>query len=454
MTIAQSQGTASILIVDDEFSVRDSLFNWFRKDGFQVETAENAAQALKCLQQTSYDVILLDIKMPGIDGMELLGRIIEIDPTMIVIMITAYASVDTAVQALKQGAFDYVTKPIDPDELGHLIRNGIEKRRLKSENVQLREKIEELSRADEIVGESPQMQKVLELVRTVAQSDATVLIRGESGTGKELIARAIHANSSRRYFPIVPVNCGALPETLLESELFGHEKGAFTGAQYRRKGRIEMSDGGTLFLDEIGTISMKTQVDLLRVLETKEFTRLGGSKPIRADFRVVCATNQNLEKMVEAGQFREDLYYRVNVFSIYLPPLRERRSDIPVLAQHFLHRFQTHPSRPISEISPEAMDVLVRYDWPGNVRERANAIERAMVIGKPPAIKPEDLPFQLERATEAPGGDSLADLEKVHIARILERTDWNISRAAEILKIDRATIYNKIKRYGLKRQTK
>jgi len=454
MTIAQSQGTASILIVDDEFSVRDSLFNWFRKDGFQVETAENAAQALKCLQQTSYDVILLDIKMPGIDGMELLGRIIEIDPTMIVIMITAYASVDTAVQALKQGAFDYVTKPIDPDELGHLIRNGIEKRRLKSENVQLREKIEELSRADEIVGESPQMQKVLELVRTVAQSDATVLIRGESGTGKELIARAIHANSSRRYFPIVPVNCGALPETLLESELFGHEKGAFTGAQYRRKGRIEMSDGGTLFLDEIGTISMKTQVDLLRVLETKEFTRLGGSKPIRADFRVVCATNQNLEKMVEAGQFREDLYYRVNVFSIYLPPLRERRSDIPVLAQHFLHRFQTHPSRPISEISPEAMDVLVRYDWPGNVRELANAIERAMVIGKPPAIKPEDLPFQLERATEAPGGDSLADLEKVHIARILERTDWNISRAAEILKIDRATIYNKIKRYGLKRQTK
>ena len=454
MTIAQSQGTASILIVDDEFSVRDSLFNWFRKDGFQVETAENAAQALKCLQQTSYDVILLDIKMPGIDGMELLGRIIEIDPAMIVIMITAYASVDTAVQALKQGAFDYVTKPIDPDELGHLIRNGIEKRRLKSENVQLREKIEELSRADEIVGESPQMQKVLELVRTVAQSDATVLIRGESGTGKELIARAIHANSSRRYFPIVPVNCGALPETLLESELFGHEKGAFTGAQYRRKGRIEMSDGGTLFLDEIGTISMKTQVDLLRVLETKEFTRLGGSKPIRADFRVVCATNQNLEKMVEAGQFREDLYYRVNVFSIYLPPLRERRSDIPVLAQHFLHRFQTHPSRPISEISPEAMDVLVRYDWPGNVRELANAIERAMVIGKPPAIRPEDLPFQLERATETPGGDSLADLEKTHIARILERTDWNISRAAEILKIDRATIYNKIKRYGLKRQTK
>ncbi len=454
MTIAQSQGTASILIVDDEFSVRDSLFNWFRKDGFQVETAENAAQALKCLQQTSYDVILLDIKMPGIDGMELLGRIIEIDPAMIVIMITAYASVDTAVQALKQGAFDYVTKPIDPDELGHLIRNGIEKRRLKSENVQLREKIEELSRADEIVGESPQMQKVLELVRTVAQSDATVLIRGESGTGKELIARAIHANSSRRYFPIVPVNCGALPETLLESELFGHEKGAFTGAQYRRKGRIEMSDGGTLFLDEIGTISMKTQVDLLRVLETKEFTRVGGSKPIRADFRVVCATNQNLEKMVESGEFREDLYYRVNVFSIYLPPLRERRSDIPVLAQHFLHRFQTHPSRPISEISPEAMDVLVRYDWPGNVRELANAIERAMVIGKPPAIKPEDLPFQLERATETPGGDSLADLEKAHIARILERTDWNISRAADILKIDRATIYNKIKRYGLKRQTK
>jgi DNA-binding NtrC family response regulator len=442
---------SSLLVVDDEFSVRDSLYNWFRKDGYRVDTAENATEALQRLQESSYDVVLLDIKLPGMDGIELQRRIHQIDPNLAVIMITAYASVETAVQALKQGAFDYVTKPIDPDELSHLVRNALEQRRLKAENIQLREKIEELSKLDEIVGDSPQMQKVLELVRSVAATDATVLIRGESGTGKELIARAIHANSPRRYFPIVPVNCGALPESLLESELFGHEKGAFTGAHYRRKGKLEMANGGTLFLDEVGTISPKTQVDLLRVLETKEFTRLGGNKSIRVDFRVICATNQNLEKLVEEGRFREDLYYRINVFSIYLPPLRERRSDIPLLAQHFLRKYALQMNKNITEISPEAMDILVRYDWPGNVRELANAIERAMVVGKPPAIRPEDLPFQLSRKVEMNSGDTLADAEKVHIAHILERTGWNITRAAEILQIDRATLYNKIKKYGLRK---
>ncbi len=442
---------SSLIVVDDEFSVRDSLYNWFRKDGYRVDTAENATEALQRLQENSYDVVLLDIKLPGMDGIELQRRIHQIDPNLAVIMITAYASVETAVQALKQGAFDYVTKPIDPDELSHLVRNALEQRRLKAENIQLREKIEELSKLDEIVGDSPQMQKVLELVRSVAATDATVLIRGESGTGKELIARAIHANSPRRYFPIVPVNCGALPESLLESELFGHEKGAFTGAHYRRKGKLEMANGGTLFLDEVGTISPKTQVDLLRVLETKEFTRLGGNKSIRVDFRVICATNQNLEKLVEEGRFREDLYYRINVFSIYLPPLRERRSDIPLLAQHFLRKYALQMNKNITEISPEAMDILVRYGWPGNVRELANAIERAMVVGKPPAIHPEDLPFQLSRKVEMNAGDTLADAEKVHIAHILERTGWNITRAAEILQIDRATLYNKIKKYGLRK---
>ena len=439
----------SILIVDDEFSVRDSLANWFRKDGLRVAVAAGAAEALRHLQDSEFDIVLLDVRMPGTDGLELLPQIRAIDPHLAVIMITAYAAVDTAVQALKLGAFDYVTKPIDPDELSHLIEQALEKRRLRTENVELRAKVAELAPAGQIVGESAEMRKVLDLVQLVAQTSATVLIRGESGTGKELIARAIHANGPRRYFPIIPVNCGALPEGLLESELFGHERGAFTGAQYRRKGRFEMSDGGTLFLDEIGTIGLKTQVDLLRVLETKEFTRLGGSRPLQVDFRTICATNQNLEKMVENGQFREDLYYRINVFSIYLPPLRERRADIPLLAHHFLQRFAASLGRRLTEITPEAMDLLVNHAWPGNIRELANAIERAVVIGKPPAIRPEDLP--ITAATSDARGDTLWEVERRHVIRILEQTHWNVSRTAEILGVDRATVYNKIKRYQLRR---
>ena len=443
---------AGILVVDDEFSVRDSLTSWFRKDGHRVEAAKNANEALQLLQASTFDVILLDIKMPGMDGIELQRRIHGIDPDIAVIMITAFASVETAVKALKQGAFDYITKPIDPDELSHLVKKALERRRLRAENAALREKVDEISKMDVIVGQSPAMAKVLDLVHTVAQSDATVVIRGESGTGKELIARAIHASSPRRYAPIVPVNCGALTESLLESELFGHEKGAFTGAQYRRKGKLEMADGGTLFLDEVGTIAPKTQVELLRALETKEFTRVGGSQTVKVDFRVVCATNQNLEKAVEEGKFREDLYYRLNVFSIFLPPLRERRTDIPLLANHFLRKYASQMDKRISEISPEALDLLVHHDWPGNVRELANAIERATVVGKPPALQPADFPFHpAQRATlPGAGGDTLADAEKTHIARILEKTGGNVTRAAEMLQIDRVTLYNKIKKYQLR----
>jgi len=440
-----------ILIVDDELGVRDSLYNWFREDGYMVDTAQDAKEALQKLQQDKWDIILLDIKMPGIDGMELQKRIKQIDTNIIIIMITAYASVDTAVQALKEGAFDYITKPFDPDEMSHLIRNAVAQRKLTTENIQLRQKIDELSRLDEIVGESPSMMRVFELVATVAQTDSTVVIHGESGTGKELVARAIHSNGPRRYFPIIAVNCGALPEGILESELFGHEKGAFTGAQYRRKGKLEMADGGTLFLDEIGNISMKTQMDLLRVLETKQFTRLGGNQVITVDFRVICATNRNLEKAVEEGTFREDLYYRINVFSIYLPPLRERRSDIPLLANHFVQKYALSMNKSITEISPDAMDLLVRYNWPGNVRELENAIERAMVIGKAPSIRPEDLPFQLSAKQSSSKDESLEEMEKIHILNILERMNWNITRSAEILKIDRVTLYNKIKKYGLQR---
>ena len=448
-----TQPQASILIVDDELSVRDSLLHWFRKDGFRTATAASATLALQALEQTPYDIILLDIKMPGMDGMELQTRIHAIDPKIVVIMMTAFASVDTAVRALKQGAFDYVTKPIDPDELSHLVQRALKERRLEDENSHLRETIAELSAADFVIGESPAMHKVMELIRQVAETNATVMIRGESGTGKELVARIIHANSARKYFPIVPINCGALPDSLLESELFGHEKGAFTGAQFQRKGRLEMADNGTLFLDEIGTITAKMQVDLLRVIETSEFLRLGGSKPVKVDFRIICATNEDLEKLVAETRFRQDLYYRLNVFSIALPALRERREDIPALARHFMDKLALQMDKRVTDISPEAIQKLVAYDWPGNVRELANAIERAMVVSRRGAIRPEDLPFTLPEGQDAPkpASNSLADMEKAHIAVILNRSRWNITQAAEILQIDRATLYNKIKKYELQR---
>jgi DNA-binding NtrC family response regulator len=453
---AREEGTRAdangrLLVVDDEFSVRDSLLNWFRKDGYEVEAAANGHEALRIFEAGRFDAAIVDIKMPGMDGVQLQEHLARLEPELPVIMVTAFASVDTAVRTLKLGAFDYVTKPVDPDELSHLVRRAMEQRRLRLENVQLRETIDEFVAGDVIVGASPPIKKVMELAENVAKTDATVLIRGESGTGKELIARAIHANSRRRYAPIIAVNCGGLPETLLESELFGHEKGAFTGAQYRKKGRLEMADGGTLFLDEVGCISLKTQVDLLRVLESREFTRVGGTKPVNVDFRVVCATNEDLEQAVKDGRFREDFFYRINVFLIEAPPLRVRRSDIPLLAQHFLERFARQMDKRITEISPAAMAVLESHDWPGNVRELSNAIERAMVVGKGRSIQPEDLPLRAGSQAPADEADSLAEMERRHVASVLEKVDWNITRAAEILRIDRVTVYNKIKKYGLKR---
>jgi len=439
-----------ILIVDDEQIVRDSLTHWFEEDGYQVSSAADAFDVLKDLQPGKYDIMLVDIKMPKMSGLELLEKVKEIDPDCIVIIITAYASVPSAVQALKNGAFDYVTKPIDPDELSHLIKNAIKQKALKKENIALRTSIDEMFSFEGLIGESPEMKKVFELIKIVAPQDTTVMIRGESGTGKELIARAIHMNSPRKYYPIIPVNCGAFTETLLESELFGHEKGAFTGAQYRRKGKIEMANGGTLFLDEVGSVSPKMQVELLRVLESKQFTRVGGSEIVKVDFRLISATNENLEKLVEEGRFREDLYYRLNVFTIYIPPLRERRSDIPILANHFVQKFARQMNKPILKISDEAMEILLNHSWPGNVRELENAIERAMVVGKPPEIKPSDLPFHLEKVNSFET-DSLEEVEKNHIQRVLKKYDWNISKAATALNIDRVTLYNKIKKYGLQK---
>ena len=441
----------SVLIVDDELSVRDSLYRWFKSYGCRVDSAQDAYEALNKYKGQNWDIVLLDIKMPGMDGVELQRRLKEINENTIRIMITAYASVDTAVQALKEGAYDYISKPINPAQLDHIIRNAIEKRRLIAETASLRQKIEELSLPEEIIGESQGIRKVLEMVAEVAKTEATVMIRGESGTGKELIARAIHANSKRRYFPIIIINCGAYPEGLLESEIFGHEKGAFTGAQFTRRGKLELADKGTLFFDEIGNISMKMQMDLLRVIETKHFSRLGGEKMITTDFRVVSATNQDLEQDVKDGKFREDLYYRLNVFTLVLPPLRERVTDIPILVEYFLDKFAKTMNKPVEGFSPEALDLLVQYPWPGNVRELKNIIERAMVVVKGKRIEVSDLSLPFNREGHSLAADSLEEAERLHIQQILNRTDWNISQAASLLGIERVTLYNKIKKYGLQK---
>jgi DNA-binding NtrC family response regulator len=440
----------SILIVDDEESVRDSLYNWFIDDGYRVECAENAKQALSLLVEKEFDIVLADIKMPGMDGMEMHRRIKALPSEPIVIIMTAFASVDTAVQALKDGAFDYVTKPFDPDDLSHLIRNAATQAVLKKENRNLKDKISTLVDVEDIIGQSEALKGVLEEVEHVAQSNSTVIITGESGTGKELVARAIHSNSSRKYFPLISVHCGALTESLLESELFGHEKGAFTGAAFNRKGRFEMADGGTIFLDEIGTITPKMQIELLRVLESKSFIRVGGNKEISSDFRVICATNRDLGEMVKNGTFREDLYYRLNVVNIRIPPLRERPEDIPILVDHFIRKYCTSMSRDLISIEPSAMRHLESFEYPGNVRELENMIERAIVVGNGKVISLKDLPMGKEVISSSI--ESLDELEKRHIAKILEKYDWNISRSAKALNVDRATLYNKIRRYELKEE--
>ncbi len=438
----------SILIVDDEKSVRDSLYNWFIEDGYRVECAESAKKALSILESEEYDIILADIKMPGMDGLEMLRRIKSLKKESIVIVMTAFATVDTAVQALKDGAFDYVTKPFDPDDLSHLIRNASRQISLAEENVALKERMVTLEHVEDIIGTSEAMKIVFKDIESVAQSNSTVIITGESGTGKELIARAIHANSPRRFFPLVSVHCGALTESLLESELFGHEKGAFTGALYNRKGRFEMADGGTIFLDEIATISSKMQIELLRVLETRRFMRVGGNKEIASDFRVICATNRDLKGMVNNGTFREDLFYRLNVVNIQVPPLRERTEDIPLLIDFFIKKYCTSMNRPPVSIEPAALKRLQEFDFPGNIRELENMVERAIVVGNGKKITLKDLPIQ--KSTTGSNIESLDEIEKNHILLVLQNYDWNITHAAKALKVDRVTLYNKIRKYNLK----
>jgi DNA-binding NtrC family response regulator len=447
-----------ILIVDDELIVRESLGNWLKEEGYSVDTSDNGMDALEKIKSQGRDLVIADVKMPGMDGIELLERCKKVDPDLQVLVMTAYASIDTAVQAMKKGAFDYIVKPFNPEDVTRIIQRALKFKMLEQENILLKKVLEKKYGIDEIIGKSKKMEEVFELIRTVAESEAVVMIRGESGTGKELIARAIHANSKRKYGPLIALSCGALPDTLLESELFGYERGAFTGAQFSRKGRIEMADGGTLFLDEIGDISPKTQVDLLRVLQEKIVYHLGSSTPTKVDVRIISATNRDLEKAIQDGTFREDLYYRLNVVTINIPPLRDRKEDIPLLANHFFKKFVVVNSKKIIGISGEAMDMLTDYHWPGNVRELENVIEHAVVVCKNNEITPGDLPntvkesARVKAASHGPSSPkTLEVLEKQHIMEVLDRNKGNISKSAKDLGIDRVTLYNKIKKYEIEK---
>jgi DNA-binding NtrC family response regulator len=444
--------SAKILIVDDELIMRESLAGWLQRDGHTIQTAPSGEEALEKLKDARFDIMLVDIKMEGISGLEVLEQVKESDPDVAVVMITAYGSIPTAIEAMKNGAYDYMLKPFDPNELGVLIEKIIRYQDQEREMLFLREEHKERTRFESMIGQSKPMQDIFNLICDVAPMDSTVLITGETGTGKGLAAKAIHTNSPRCNGPFVTVNCGAIPEHLMETELFGHQKGAFTDAKETKKGRLELAHDGTIFLDEVGEIGMRMQIDLLRVIEDRVFYRVGGTQPLEVDFRVIAATNRNLEKAIKDGSFREDLFYRLNVISMKMPALNQRKEDIPLLADHFLQRFIQETNKTIDKIDREAMDELMLYDWPGNVRELENAIERAVVVGKERQIMPEDLPILCHDPLLAPRNNSLKEVEKAHICQILTDYDWNIARSAKTLGIDRSTLYSKIKRYEIEKK--
>jgi DNA-binding NtrC family response regulator len=439
-----------IIVVDDELSIRESLRGWLQQDGYQVETAAGGPEALAKNAETRFDIMLIDVKMPEMDGLTLLQKIKETDADIAIVMMTAHGAIRDAVEAIKLGAYDYLLKPFELEELSFTIEKLVQMQTLAMENLILKDRVASMTRFENLVGQSPSMLKLFEAIVDVAKSDATVLVTGETGTGKELVARAIHTQSPRCYAPFIALNCGAFTDQLLESELFGHEKGAFTDAKNTKKGRLEMANAGTLFLDEVGDISMKMQIDLLRVLETRDFSRVGGTVTLHSDFRVIAATNQDLEEAIRAKTFRQDLFYRLNVVHLQVPPLRERPDDIPLLAQHFLRRYAVETNKKIDSIHLEAMEVMRRYPWPGNVRELENAIERAVVVGKSRQIKLSDLPFAIAKGDAAEMEKlSLEEMERQHIARVLAIEDGNRSNAAKTLRINRSTLYDKIKKYDL-----
>jgi len=446
-----------ILIAEDEKTQRDLLEGFLKKEGFSVEAVASGREALHRLEGDFFDIALIDYKMPVLDGLQTLREIRKLYPDLPVVMITAYGTVETAVASMKEGALDYLTKPIDLDELLLILQKVIERSSLIQENKALKAQLQERYTFQNIVYGSPKMEEVMGLVARVAPSQATVLIRGESGTGKELIANAIHYASPRSGKPLVKVSCSAIPETLLESELFGHEKGAFTGATQTRIGRFEEADAGTIFLDEIGDLSPSTQVKLLRILQEKEFQRLGSNTNLKTDVRVITATHRNLEEAIKQGHFREDLYYRLNVISIPLPPLRERREDIPFLVDYFLKKYSKENQKQISDISKEARALLLRYSYPGNVRELENLIERAVVLCRGEIIRTQDLPYHLREGRseiefskkEKSLPESLEEIERDLILKALHQHQGVQTRAAESLGISERVLRYKIRKYGI-----
>ena len=442
-----------ILIVDDEEIVRESLSGWLEKDGYTVSSAQDGPSAIARVNAERWSILLVDMKMPGMDGLQVLEQAKKIQPDAAVVIMTAYATVDTAVAAMKLGAYDYLVKPFDPEEMSLMITKIVGQQALVRENVLLRKVLKRDYRFRDLVSKNPKMRAVFELARTAARSSSTILVLGESGTGKEVLARAIHVESPRSQGPFLAVSCAALTETLLESELFGHERGSFTGAVARQRGKFEAAHRGTIFLDEIGDITPKLQLALLRVLEERRFTRVGGVEPVEVDVRVIAATNRDLGKAVEQGHFREDLYYRLNVIPILLPPLRDRREDIPLLIEHFLEHLSVETDRQIEGVSADALAALMHHDWPGNVRELRNVLERGMVVAKDKLVQPEDLGLTASGVrTEAYDPNlTLDEVERRHITAVLQHAGGNVTQAARTLAIDRVTLYNKIRKYGLRR---
>jgi len=436
-----------ILVVDDESIVRESLRDWLENVGYKVEIAESGEEALRIIRQKKIKIMLADLVMPGIDGIELMKEARKIVPTISTVIITAYGSIQTAISAIREGAHDYIEKPFCPEKVELLIKNLKEHQDLIEENISLRRRIEDRYNFEGIIAKSHKMLKIFELIKTVAPTSATLLITGKTGTGKEVVARAIHHQSQRRTKPFIVTSCAALPESLLESELFGHEKGSFTGAVERKKGKFEAGDKGTLFLDEIGEINANTQIHLLRALEEKKITRVGGNEEIDVDVRVIAATNRNLKTLVEQGKFREDLYYRLNVVTIDLPPLMDRREDILPLAEHFLKKYAEENKNRIKNFSPEVIEFMLNYPWPGNVRELENMIERGVILSKNNAITLAELPQDIVHPTPAEG-KTIEAVMRNHIINVLEETKGNISKAARILGVRRMTLYNKLKKYN------
>jgi len=449
----------SILIVEDNDSMRQMLAKTFQTEGFEVETAKNGSSALQAISSRKFDLVISDLKLTDLDGVEILSAVKDLDTQTQVIVMTAYGSIETAVQAMKQGAFDFVTKPFDPEHLLVQVRKALQSRRLVTENTLLREVLASNHQFQEIIGSSPKMKEAVSLIQKVAGSDTTALLLGESGTGKELFARAIHHLSPRKDNPYIAINCAAIPRELLENELFGSEKGAFTGAYTKKLGKFELAEGGTIFLDEIGDLDITLQAKILRVLQERQIERLGGTKTINVDVRMIAASNIDLKEACDARQFRADLYYRLSVFPIRIPPLRERREDIAPLAEHFVKRFCAELNKPLQRISPEALALLEKYHWPGNVRELENTIERAVILCEGKKIMPAHLSIRIPTTAEIRlregaglkevGQHAQAEAERSLIVRVLEQTRGNKRKTSEILKIDYTTLFDKMKRYQI-----